>query len=143
VRVLEVTLAIVLVVALLPLLVVAFRRRLLQRGGGAVELSLRLGASTPGRGWALGVGHLQGDELRWYRVFSLGVRPRRTLLRRELHVVRRRQPGRSEALALLEGAVVMECSTPSGPVELAMSPSAETGFLAWLESAPPGPAATR
>ena len=142
-RVLEVALAIALLLALLPLLVLAVRRRVLQRAGGAVELSLRLSALKPGRGWALGVGHFQGDELRWYRVFSVGVRPRRTLLRRELHVTGRRSPGRTEALALLDGAVVMECTTPSGPVELAMSPSAVTGFLAWLESAPPGPAARR
>ena len=142
-RVLEVGLALLLVLALLPVLAVAVRRRLLERGGGTVELSLRLAAPAPGRGWALGVGRFQGDELRWYRVFSLALRPRRTLQRRGLHVLQRRAPARSEALALLEGAVVMECATPDGPVELAMSPSAVTGFLAWLESAPPGPVPSR
>ena len=34
--------------------------------------------------------------------------------------------------------VVLECSTAEGPRELAMEPSTETGFLSWLESAPPG-----
>jgi hypothetical protein len=34
--------------------------------------------------------------------------------------------------------VVVSCQTPAGPVELAMSPSALTGFSAWLEAAPPG-----
>ena len=136
-RVLEVALVLVVLAALLPVLLVATRRRMLQRGGGGVELSLRRTPAAPGRGWSLGVGQFEGDELRWYRVFSLGVRPRRVLLRRELHVLQRRQPGKREALALLEGVVVMECATGSGTVELAMSPSAVTGFLAWLESAPP------
>jgi uncharacterized protein DUF2550 len=33
---------------------------------------------------------------------------------------------------------VVSCRTPAGPLEVAMSPAALTGFLAWLESAPPG-----
>jgi hypothetical protein len=32
---------------------------------------------------------------------------------------------------------------PAGPVELAMAEAALTGFLAWLESAPPGRMAGR
>jgi hypothetical protein len=38
--------------------------------------------------------------------------------------------------------IVVECSTgaDAGPVELAMSEGALTGFLAWLEAAPRGPA---
>jgi len=32
----------------------------------------------------------------------------------------------------------LECETPSGSLEVAMSPEALTGFLAWLEAAPPG-----
>ena len=43
-----------------------------------------------------------------------------------------------EDRALLEGAVVMECSSGGRPVELAMSRSTATGFLAWLEATPPG-----
>jgi hypothetical protein len=34
--------------------------------------------------------------------------------------------------------VVVECSTATGPVELAMSRSALTGFSSWLEAGPPG-----
>jgi hypothetical protein len=32
----------------------------------------------------------------------------------------------------------MECRSSGGDVALAMSPSAVTGFLAWLEARPPG-----
>jgi hypothetical protein len=114
------------------------RRRLLQRAGGTVELSLRLKPRPRGRGWVLGIGRFDGDDLQWHRVFSLASRPRRTLSRRDLVVERRRPPHEPEAYALLEGAVVMECRTASGPVELGMEPAAVTGFLAWLEARPPG-----
>jgi len=137
VLVLEIALALP-VVALALLLAVAVRRRGLQAAGGTVELSLRLKRPGHGRGWVNGVGRFVDDELRWYRVFSLSLRPRRVLSRRELQVVRRREPSGAEHLALLEGAVVMECRVGDRPVELAMQPSTVTGFLAWLESGPPG-----
>ena len=131
-------LGLVAVLVGLSLGTLAVRRRMLQRGGGTVDLSLRLRRRTHGRGWVLGVGRFDGDELKWYRVFSLAMRPRRTLSRRDLSVVTRRQPLGPERLALLAGAVVMECRSVDGGVELAMDPSAVTGFLAWLEARPPG-----
>jgi hypothetical protein len=33
---------------------------------------------------------------------------------------------------------VLAISTPEGPRELAMDASTVTGFLSWMESAPPG-----
>ncbi len=130
--------------ALLVLLAVAFlsialRRRVLQRRYGTVELSLRLKPAARGRGWVLGIGRFVEDDLQWYRVFSLALRPRRRLSRRDLRVLRQRPPEGQEAYALLQGAVVMECATSSGPVQLGLDPSAVTGFLAWLEGRPPGP----
>jgi hypothetical protein len=122
----------------LPLLALALRQRVLHRGGGTVDVSLRLKRRTHGRGWVLGIGRFDGDALQWYRVFSLAMRPRRTLSRRDLTVLVRREPLAPERLALLSGAVVMECRSSSGQVELAMQPSAVTGFLAWLEATPPG-----
>jgi hypothetical protein len=53
-------------------------------------------------------------------------------------VLRRREPDNNERFALLSGAVVMECRSSAGTVDLAMVPSAVTGFLAWLEARPPG-----
>ncbi len=133
----EVLLVLVAVVVL-PLLAIAGRRRALQRRYGTIDLSLRLERRGHGRGWVLGVGRFVGDDLQWYRVFSLAPRPRRTLSRRTLQVDGRRQPRGPETLALLSGAVVMECRAPEGPVELAMEAGAVTGFLAWLEARPPG-----
>ena len=136
------TLSTVLLLVLLLLLVVVLaglvRRVGLQRAGGTVELSLRLKCPGHGRGWVNGVGRFVGDELRWYRVFSLSPRPRRRYSRRDLEVLRRRDPSGAEHRALLEGAVVMECTSDGRPVELAISRSTATGFLAWLEATPPG-----
>jgi hypothetical protein len=131
-------LLVVVGVLVLAYVAVAGRRRLLQRGGGSVELSLRLKPQAAGRGWSLGVGRFARDELQWYRVFSLAPGPRRTLLRGDLQVERRRPPEGHEVRALLRGAVVMECRTADGPVQLGMDPAAVTGFLAWLEARPPG-----
>ena len=126
--------------ALVLLVVVSglVRRFVLQRRGGTIELTLRLTASGHGRGWVNGVGRFAGDDLQWFRVFSLSPRPRRRWSRRDLRVVRTREPSGAEHRALLDGAVVLECRVAGRPLELAMSRSAVTGFLAWIEARPPG-----
>ncbi|MGB8650151.1 MAG: DUF2550 domain-containing protein [Mycobacteriales bacterium] len=133
----EVVLGLVLLVAV-PLAAIAVRRRFLSRSGGAIEVSLRLKPRSQGRGWVLGVGRFVGDDLQWFRVFSLSPRPRRTLSRRDLQVRARRAPKGPESLALLKGVEVVELVATTGPVEIALDASAMTGFLAWLEARPPG-----
>jgi len=133
----EVLVALILLLAL-PLLTISLRRRFLSRSGGAIELSFRLKPKPQGRGWVLGVGRFVGDELQWFRVFSLSTRPRRTLSRRDLQVRVRREPKGPESMALLKGAEVVELTSSQGRVEIAMDPGAMTGFLAWLEARPPG-----
>jgi hypothetical protein len=66
------------------------------------------------------------------------LRPREIFARRSLSVIARRAPLDWEAARLGAGMIVVECSTgaEAGPVELAMSEGALTGFLAWLEAAP-------
>ncbi len=122
----------------LCLLGLYLRRVQLQRRGGTIDLSLRLRDEIPGRGWVLGVGRFEGDELLWYRVFSASFRPRRRISRRGLSVIERREPRSEERRALPVGLVVLRCRTAQGEVELALSSSATTGFLAWLEATPPG-----
>lgn len=117
---------------------ITVRRRWLAREGGAVEMSFRLKRKTQGRGWVLGVGRFEGDELQWFRVFSFSTRPRRTLNRRGLEVRARRAPKGPESLALQKGMEVVELRSRGTPVEIALDTSAMTGFLAWLESLPPG-----
>jgi hypothetical protein len=58
--------------------------------------------------------------------------------RAELQILDRRPPSGAEVFSLLSGAVVVRCRVDSRDLEVAMSPDALTGFLAWVESAPPG-----
>lgn len=126
------------VLFLLGILILIFVRREVISHAGTIDMSIRLTTLVPGRGWAPGLGRFVGDELRWYRVFSLGFRPRRVLSRHGLEVQGRRVPGPEERLALPDGWVVVRCTGPGEPVEIALAEQALTGFLSWLESAPPG-----
>lgn len=128
----------VLVLGLLALGLLGLRRRLVTRRGGTFDCSLRLREGPHGKGWVLGIGRYSGDELEWYRVFSYSPRPRRVIVRREVQVLESREPTGVEVLALLAGAVVVRCRDSSGPLELAMNQGSLTGFLSWVESAPPG-----
>ena len=114
------------------------RRRLLTRSGGTFEVSLRTRSDRPGRGWVLGLGRYAGDSVEVFRLFSLRMRPLRSLDRTGLQVTGQREPEGMEVYSLYAGHRVVELSTSDGPACLAMAPDAVTGLLAWLEAAPPG-----
>lgn len=135
-RILE-TFAIFLVAALLLLIALFGRRELFARGRGAVELYVRLHQRPGGGGWSPGFAQFHGDELRWFRIFSLALRPRRRLSRRTLTVDSRRSPTAEEAQLVPAEWVVLQCLSEAKPIELAMPRHTLTGFLSWLESATP------
>jgi hypothetical protein len=114
----------------------AVRRILLDRGGGTVECGLRRPAGT----WRLGVAAYGADELRWYDTVGVLLSPEEVLERRTLSVESRREADPAETALLRPGMVVLTCQSGEVPetVELAMGEAALTGFLAWLEAAPPG-----
>ena len=114
------------------------RRRVLERDGGTFELSYRARAHKPGRGWLLGVGRYHGEHLEWFRMFSLSVRAKRVWDRADLEFAGRREPAGPEEISLYADHVVVSCTSPEGPVELAMSVESLTGFQSWLEAMPPG-----
>jgi hypothetical protein len=124
------------------LFVFGLRRRLIQRSGGTFDCSLRWDApetgDAGGKGWSYGVARYNGDRVEWFRVFSYAPRPRRVLGRASIEVAGRRLPEGEEELALLSDSVILACLHQGSRVELAMSEDALTGFLAWLEAAPPG-----
>jgi hypothetical protein len=130
------TVLLVLLGVLVVGVAVAFllRRRSLLSGLGAVTVWLRPVGSPR---WLVGVAWYGGDMLLWYRGLSLAVRPHERLCRAELRVESRRSPGRDD-LALPSDVVVLAIATPEGPREMAMDSSTVTGFLSWVESAPPG-----
>jgi hypothetical protein len=129
------TVVIVLIAVLLVAVIAAFliRRRLLLTGLGAVTMWLRPAGSAR---WAVGVGWFGGDTLLWYRALSLKVRPNHRLSRADLAIESKRAAGRGDE-ALPADVTVLTCSTLTGTVDLAMEPSTATGFLSWVESAPP------
>jgi Protein of unknown function (DUF2550) len=127
----------VLAVALACACVIAVRRTLIERGGGSVDCGLRRGRD---RRWRLGLAAYRPEELRWYPIFGIRLRPREVFDRRTLGVVSRRPADQAEVTSLGPGTVIVECDAgeAAGRIELALGQDALTGFLAWLEAAPPG-----
>jgi hypothetical protein len=142
-----------LVLACLCLGYLTYRRLGLMRGGG-VDVCLRrrsafgavFGESAdrwwagkdPSAGWHFGVGRYRGDQLVWFRLTSF--RPGATVVldRTRLEILDRRPPSAAESYAIPNAESVLSCRIGSVDIELAMSHGVLTGFLSWLESAPPG-----
>ena len=131
------------VVILGALLILFVRRALVTRSGGIIRLSVRVSTMLDGRGWSPGFGRFAGEELRWYRMFSFAIRPKRVLSRKGLAVERRRLPEGQERLSMPADWVILRCTSNHAPVEIAMARSTVTGFLSWLEAAPPGAVSPR
>lgn len=132
-----------LLVVLLVFCALTLRRVRAVREGG-IHVALRTRVDGTGRGWKLGIGHYHGDVFEWYRVLGLSLKPDRVLTRRGVEIADRRAPLLPETYAMPAGATVLRCyaqprSEPGrvDEVELAMGADALTGFLSWLESAPP------
>src|SRR5579859_411075 len=106
---------------LCSLAVLFLRRELIARRRGTIELCFRLSTLVPGRGWSPGVARFAGEELRWYRVFSLSIRPRRRVTRGGLTVEQRRAPTTAERLVLPADWVILRCTEGSTTIEIAMA----------------------
>jgi hypothetical protein len=135
--------SIALLIACVCLGYLAFRRVRLMRGGG-VDVCLRRRPVLLSKdkdvsaGWHFGVGRYRGNELAWYRLTSLRPGPTVVVNRSELEIVDRRPPEPGEAYAIPQATSVLVCRLAGHTLELAMAPGVLTGFLSWLESAPPG-----
>ena len=128
----------VVIVALV--LLVARRIRLVRAGGVTVAMRMRI--DDTGKGWHLGIARYHGDEFAWFRALRLKSGPDRVIHREALEIVDRREPDRAETPNMPVGSRVLQFrgaqSGSDQEVEIAMGPDALTGFLSWLESAPPG-----
>lgn len=132
------SLAVALVLATLLVSLLVLRRRVVARRSGAFDLSICREAGPQPTAWVIGVGSYGPESLDWYRTFSFAWWPRYRFFRGDLEIFERRDPEGSEAFAVDDGDVIVRIKHPSGVQQLAMSPSALTGLLAWLESSPPG-----
>jgi hypothetical protein len=133
----------IVIIAVPVVLILLFVRRQFISRGGTIEVSLRLSTYVDGRGWSPGIARFVGDELHWYRVFSFAPRPRRIFKRRSFTVERRRRPDGAEERSLPGHTVVLSCRSEREQVEIAMAETTVTGFMSWLEAAPPGAASSR
>lgn len=119
----------------------AFRRVRLMRGGG-VDVCLRrrraVRDESTGAGWHFGVGRYRGDELAWFRLTSFRLGATVVIDRAVLEIVDRRPSTGPESYLIPPASVVLACRIGGEDLELAMAPGVLTGFLSWLESAPPG-----
>lgn len=149
-----------ILVALAIVIAVVFliwrRVRLLRAGG--VPVALRWRIDDAGHGWHVGVARYRGSQFAWYRVFSLLAGPSRIIVRESFAIATRRKPTTAELYAMPIDAVILQChgmtahslakgagthNPSNGTVEIAMSPDVLTGFLSWLEAAPPGSSISR
>ena len=149
-----VVVALVILLALVvPLVYLALRQRVVTRQGGAFECSMRLrpvavgqlqAEQAPSTNWVLGVARYHHDRVEWFRFFSFSPLPRMTFRRSDSRVVDTRDPEPAEAVALYDGQRVVRLAIGAHETtevwELAMNSDSLTGFLAWLEAAPPGTA---
>ncbi|GAB1509799.1 DUF2550 domain-containing protein [Actinophytocola sp. KF-1] len=130
--------AVLLLVAVVLVWFTVRRLRALRSGG--VHAALRTRLDDSGKGWHLGVGRYQGDEFVWFRVLSLRPGPDRVISRSALEIADRRDPSGPELYSMPPSSHVLRFreAGSGAEVEIAMGPDALTGFLSWLESAPPG-----
>ncbi len=144
---------VILVAVVAPLVTLALRQRVVTRQGSAFECSMRLrpiavgqlqAEQTPSSNWVLGVARYNHDRVEWFRFFSFSPLPRMTFRRSDSRVIDTRDPEPAESVALYDGQRVVRVAVgahDSAEVwELAMSSGSLTGFLSWLEAAPPGTA---
>ena len=128
------------VIAMLPFALLYLRRRWLTGQGGLFDCACRVAQGPAGSGWVLGLARYRGDELEWFRVFSLSMRPSWTLRRELTMYADQRSSDDLESVVLFdESRIVTLRDRLSGQERiLAMEPDAAMGLMSCLESAPPG-----
>jgi hypothetical protein len=137
----DITVVVGAVLLLVAVVLVWFTiRRLRALRSGGVHAALRTRLDDAGKGWHLGVGRYQGDEFVWFRVLSMRPGPDRVISRSALEIADRRDPSGPELYSMPPSSHVLRFreAGSGADVEIAMGPDALTGFLSWLESAPPG-----
>lgn len=108
------------------------RRFNLRRALGTVDASICIA----GNGWQMGVCRYQDNDLEWFRLASLSVRPKHTFRRSSLELLGRREPTEVELVKVQPETVIVELRYEGRDVLLAMRFDAYTGLSSWLEAGP-------
>lgn len=125
-------LATVFVLLVLALCLSGVRRIYLRRALGTVDASI----CTAGNSWQMGVCRYQDNDLEWFRLASLSMRPKHSFRRSSLELIGRRAPTESELVKVQPDAVIVELRYEGQDVLLAMRFDAYTGLSSWLEAGP-------
>jgi hypothetical protein len=127
-----IAIATVFAVLIFTLCLFGVRRFNLRRALGTVDASIR----TAGKSWRMGVCRYQDNELEWFKLLSLSVRPRHRFKRSSLELLGRRQPTEAELVQVQPDVVIVELRYEGQDVFLAMKFDAYTGLSSWLEAGP-------
>ena len=99
------------------------RRFNLRRALGTVDASICMA----GNSWQMGVCRYQDNDLEWFRLLSLSVRPKHTFRRSSLELLGRRKPTEAELVKVQPDAVIVELRYEGQEVLLAMKFDAYSG----------------
>ncbi|MET3175621.1 DUF2550 domain-containing protein [Arthrobacter sp. UYCu721] len=108
------------------------RRFNLRRALGTVDASICMA----GNSWQMGVCRYQDNDLEWFRLLSLSVRPKHKFKRSSLELLGRRKPTEAEAVKVQPDVVIVELRYEGQDLRLAMKFDAYTGLSSWLEAGP-------
>lgn len=108
------------------------RRFNLRRALGTVDASI----CVAGNSWQMGVCRYQDNDLEWFRLASLSVRPKHTFRRSSLELIGRRHPTEAELVRVQPETVIVELRYEGQDILLAMRFDAYTGLSSWLEAGP-------
>ncbi|XAS66086.1 DUF2550 domain-containing protein [Micrococcaceae bacterium Sec5.7] len=108
------------------------RRFNLRRALGTVDASI----CTAGNSWQMGVCRYQDNDLEWFRLLSLSVRPKHRYKRSSLELLDRREATEAELVRVQPDVVVVELRYEGHEILLAMNFDAYTGLSSWLEAGP-------
>lgn len=114
------------------LCLVGVRRFNLRRALGTVDASI----CTAGNSWQMGVCRYQDNDLEWFRLASLSLRPKHKFKRSSLELLGRRKPAEAEAVKVQPDVVIVELRYEGRDLRLAMKFDAYTGLSSWLEAGP-------
>jgi hypothetical protein len=120
-----------------PPVLLVLRQLAVSRRRGAFECTLRRRGLVGGTSWQHGLMRFGTDRLRWFRAFSLRLRPEVVMRRAEIRdVTRRRLPARLEGG---EDSYLIEFSLRDGrEVSAIVDLVSGAALNSWLEAAPSG-----
>ncbi len=127
-----IALAITFGLLIFALCLVGVRRFNLRRALGTADASI----CTAGNSWQMGVCRYQDNDLEWFRLASLSLRPKHKFKRSSLELLGRRKPSEAEAVKVQPDVVIVELRYEGQELWLAMKFDAYTGLSSWLEAGP-------